>query len=635
MSIFRKHTVIGLLLLSAALIFSACQIKPIEPVPTAEEAAPEVPEGPDRELIAPYLEQKPIPLAGEVQKQTIVGAAAGEQTFFVYLPEGYDASDQQYKTIYHLHGAYLQEPWAGYECTYLGSQVENAVAAGIIDPMIVVCLVDPDGDRMWSDSFDGQYLASTAFTEDLIPHIDATYPTVAERSGRILQGFSMGGFGTIANGFRTPELFNAIVVWDGALHSWPSITAGRPQIAEKMFDTEDYFNNWSPWALIQQGADVEMDMFMVVGSMQATRAFGDAFKPVVESTGREFTYFDSECPHSIFCLVDELGKEAFTFMADSLMAADDMAADNMADADMADADMAHEISVEMPYETQFVEVNGSQMAYVEAGEGDPILFLHGNPTSKYLWRNIMPWLEDQGRVIAPDLIGMGESDKPEIGYTFVEHAEYVAGFIDAMGLENITLVIHDWGSGLGFDYANRHRENVKAIAFMEAAITPGFPPNVEELSPENVQFLQVMRTPGMGEDLMLNKNMMIEQFLRNDVVRELTEEEMAAYRAPFPDPESRKPMLVWVRSIPVDGEPADVAERVAAYNDWFMTSELPKLHLYVSPGAIITPDDVEFLKEQGVPNYEAIFLGEGSHFIQEDYPHEIGQHIAEWYSRVK
>ncbi|MBV7337456.1 haloalkane dehalogenase [Chloroflexi bacterium TSY] len=296
--------------------------------------------------------------------------------------------------------------------------------------------------------------------------------------------------------------------------------------------------------------------------------------------------------------------------------------------------MTTEISAEMPYETQYVDVKGSQMAYVEAGEGDPILFLHGNPTSKYLWRNIMPHLEGLGRVVAPDLIGMGESDKPNIGYTFAEHAEYVEGFINALGLENIMLVIHDWGSGLGFDYANRNRDNVKAIAFMEAAITPGFPPDVEKLSPENIQFLQAMRTEGLGEDLMLNKNMMIEQFLTNDVKRKLTEEEMVAYRAPFPDPESRKPMLVFVRSIPVDGEPADVLERVEAYNEWFLTSELPKLHFYVTPGAILSPESVAWLEEQGIPNYETIFLGEGSHFIQEDYPHEIGQGIAEWYTRI-
>jgi haloalkane dehalogenase len=142
-----------------------------------------------------------------------------------------------------------------------------------------------------------------------------------------------------------------------------------------------------------------------------------------------------------------------------------------------------EISAEMPYETQFIEVLGSKMAYVEAGEGDPILFLHGNPTSKYLWRNVMPWLEGQGHVIALDLIGMGESDKPDIGYTFAEHSEYLDGFIEALGLEQITLVIHDWGSGLGFDYAQRHPDNVKGIAFMEAVVAPAMPTRFDMMPP--------------------------------------------------------------------------------------------------------------------------------------------------------
>lgn len=292
-------------------------------------------------------------------------------------------------------------------------------------------------------------------------------------------------------------------------------------------------------------------------------------------------------------------------------------------------------SAEIPYDTQFVEVLGSQMAYVEAGEGDPILFLHGNPTSKYLWRNIMPHLEDQGRVIAPDLIGMGESDKPEIGYTFVEHADYVEGFINALELTNITLVIHDWGSGLGFDYANRNRDNVKAIAFMEAAVAPAFPPKFENLEPQMQQFMQAIRTEGVGENLILENNAFVEQFLPSDIRRGLSEAEMAVYRAPYPDPQSRLPTLVWPRQIPFDGgEPADVAERVAAYNEWFLSSELPKLHLYVSPGAIFSPAAVAALQEMSVPNYEAVYLGEGGHFIQEDHPEAIGRNIAHWYYRI-
>lgn len=296
---------------------------------------------------------------------------------------------------------------------------------------------------------------------------------------------------------------------------------------------------------------------------------------------------------------------------------------------------ASHISAEMPYETQFVEVLGSQMAYVEAGAGDPILFLHGNPTSKYLWRNIMPHLEEHSRVIAPDLIGMGESGKPNIGYTFVEHAEYVQAFIDTMGLENITLVIHDWGSGLGFDYANRNRDNVKAIAFMEAAVAPAFPPKFDNLEPEIQEFLRAIRIEGIGEQIILENNAFVAQFLPSDVRRGLTEEEMSVYLEPYPDPQSRLPTLVWPRQIPFDGgEPADVAERVAAYNEWFLSSDLPKLHLYVSPGAIWSLATVAELQSMNIPNYEAVYVGEGGHFIQEEHPDEIGRNIAHWYYRI-
>ncbi|MEM7539890.1 MAG: haloalkane dehalogenase [Chloroflexota bacterium] len=289
---------------------------------------------------------------------------------------------------------------------------------------------------------------------------------------------------------------------------------------------------------------------------------------------------------------------------------------------------------EMPYETQYVTVNGAQMAYVEAGQGDPILFLHGNPTSKYLWRNIMPHLEDQGLVIAPDLIGMGESDKPDIDYTFDTHSQYLDGFIQALALENITLVIHDWGSGLGFDYAARNEDNVKAIAFMEAAITPAFPPQLENLSAPARLFQRIMSLPGIGNTLLVDRNMMIEQMLPSDVQRGLTEAELNVYRAPFADVESRQVIINWVRSIPRDGEPADTAARVAAYNAWFLDSTLPKLHLYATPGALNPPEIVEAMQAMGLANYEAVFVGEGGHFLQEDQPHKIGERIAGWYKNI-
>ncbi len=269
-------------------------------------------------LVLPYLKQEPIVMQGEVQKVSFTGDEAGQQTFFIYLPEGYESSDQAYSAIYHLHGAYLREPWVGYECEMLGSKVEEAVATGIIDPMIVVCLIDPDGDSMWSDGYDGQHQISTGFIKDLIPYVDKNYRTIPERGGRVLQGFSMGGFGAVTNGFRNPDLFSGILIWDGALHNWETITASRKKIADKMFASEEYFDQWSPWQLTQDGVDVDIDLFMIVGEMDQTSEFASRFVPLLESTGREFTYHDVACPHSMFCIMDALGTEGFEFIAESL-----------------------------------------------------------------------------------------------------------------------------------------------------------------------------------------------------------------------------------------------------------------------------------------------------------------------------
>ncbi|MEZ4728473.1 MAG: haloalkane dehalogenase [Caldilineaceae bacterium] len=292
-----------------------------------------------------------------------------------------------------------------------------------------------------------------------------------------------------------------------------------------------------------------------------------------------------------------------------------------------------ETSATLPYTTQLVTVMGAAMAYVEAGAGDPILFLHGNPTSKYLWRNIMPWLEEQGRVIAPDLIGMGESDKPAIDYTFAEHSEYVDGFIEALDLTNITLVVHDWGSGLGLDYARRHPDNSKAIAMMEALIAPAMPITFDAMAPEQAEFFRALRTPEVGEQLILEQNFFVEQTLPDGVVRELTDAEMATYRAPYLESEDRLPTLVWPREVPINGEPADVVERVNAYNEWLLTSPVPKLHLYVAPGTLNPPAVIPFLQEN-MTNYEAIYVGQGLHFIQEDHPAIIGRNLANWVRRI-
>lgn len=290
-----------------------------------------------------------------------------------------------------------------------------------------------------------------------------------------------------------------------------------------------------------------------------------------------------------------------------------------------------DISAAFPFESHYIEVNGSNLHYIDEGSGDPILFLHGNPTSSYLWRNVVPHLTPLGRAIALDLIGMGKSDKPDIEYRFFDHVEYMEGFIEKMGLENVTLVIHDWGSALGFYYAMRNESNVKAIAFMEAIVAPvphweAFPAGAREL-------FQSFRTPDVGWDMIVNQNMFVEQILPGAVMRALTDEEMDHYREPFVDPGSRKPIWRWPNEIPIEGEPADVAEAVLSYNEWLRQSELPKLLFYATPGALVQAPMLEWL-QQNLKNLAIVNLGPGIHFLQEDHPHLIGSALADWYGKL-
>ncbi len=218
---------------------------------------------------------------------------------------------------------------------------------------------------------------------------------------------------------------------------------------------------------------------------------------------------------------------------------------------------AQTISADFPYESRYIEVHGAKLHYIDEGEGDPILFLHGNPTSSYLWRNVIPYLTPHGRCLALDLVGMGKSDKPDIDYRFFDHVRYVEGFIAALGLRNATLVVHDWGSALGFHYASRHEANVKAIAFMEAILMPL--PSWEMLPEEARAAFQAFRTPEVGRDLIVKQNMFVEQVLPGGILRALSEAELNRYREPFTDPASRKPVWRWPNEIPIAGKPADVA----------------------------------------------------------------------------
>jgi haloalkane dehalogenase len=272
------------------------------------------------------------------------------------------------------------------------------------------------------------------------------------------------------------------------------------------------------------------------------------------------------------------------------------------------------------------------MAYVDVGTGDPIVFLHGNPTSSYLWRNVIPHLESLGRCVAPDLIGMGDSDKlPDSGpgsYRFVEHRRYLDALLNELGVaERVTLVVHDWGSALGFDWANRHREAVVGIAYMEAIVRPL---TWSEWPEAARRVFQGFRSP-TGEEMVLDKNVFVEAVLPGSILRQLTKAEMETYREPFRDPgEARRPTLTWPREIPVEGEPADVCAIVSDYGTWLSQSEVPKLFINGEPGAILTGAQREWVRTW--PHQEDVTVA-GIHFLQEDSPDAIGEAVADWYRR--
>ena len=289
------------------------------------------------------------------------------------------------------------------------------------------------------------------------------------------------------------------------------------------------------------------------------------------------------------------------------------------------------ISAAFPYRKQRRRILGREMAYVEVGQGDPIVLLHGNPTSSYLWRNVLPHLQPRGRCIAPDLIGMGDSDKlPDSGpgsYRFVEHRRYLDALLDSLGVhERVTLIVHDWGSALGFDWANRHREAVKGIAYMEAIVQPQGWDHWDTLNMRPA--LKALRSEP-GEGMVLQDNFFIEKILPGAVLRTLSAEEMAEYRRPFAEPgEGRRPTLTWPRQIPIEGDPADVTKIAENYAAWLKTSDVPKLFIKAEPGLLLAGGaNLEFAR--GLPAQTEVTVA-GLHFLQEDSPHEIGAAIADW-----
>ena len=287
------------------------------------------------------------------------------------------------------------------------------------------------------------------------------------------------------------------------------------------------------------------------------------------------------------------------------------------------------ISDQMPYQKHFQDVDGKRIAYVDEGEGDPIVLLHGNPTSSYLWRNVIPELVGSGRVIAPDLIGQGDSEKLPASegpgrYGFLTAYHYLSGLLAALGLgRDVTLVVHDWGSGLGFHWASQHPDAVKAIAYMEAIVMP----MTWDDWPEAARGIFQGFRSEKGEDLILKRNRFVEAVLPGSVLRGLTDVEMAHYRRPFELEEDRRPTLNWPREIPIEGEPAEMVRLVEHYGRWLAASPVPKLFVNADPGSILIGRQRDFCRSW--PNQTEVTV-KGSHFLQEDSPVEIGQAVARW-----
>lgn len=280
-------------------------------------------------------------------------------------------------------------------------------------------------------------------------------------------------------------------------------------------------------------------------------------------------------------------------------------------------------------EKRFATVNGKRMAYLDEGEGDTFVFLHGNPTSSFLWRHVMAEMEGEGRLVAPDLIGMGDSDKlSDSGpdrYRFVEHREYLDGLLDQLDLgDAVTLVVHDWGSGLGFDWAFRNPQRVAGIVYMEAIVAPVS----WDAWPEKARpIFEAMRSEA-GETIVLEKNVFVERILPSSVLKPLSDEVMDEYRRPFLEAgEARRPTLTWPRQIPIEGEPADVHGIVEAYAAWLQSSPIPKLFVNAEPGSILIGPQREFCRTWA--NQTEITVP-GLHFIQEDSGAEIGEAICSW-----
>ena len=291
------------------------------------------------------------------------------------------------------------------------------------------------------------------------------------------------------------------------------------------------------------------------------------------------------------------------------------------------------ISEELNIPRHEVTVLGSKMSYLEQGNGDPVLFIHGNPSSAYLWRNIMPYASSDHRAIAVDLIGMGHSEKPQIGYTFQDHAQYLEAFIQALDLTNITIVAHDWGAALAWDFARRHPDKVSKLAFMEGVLPPAFPQaSYEAMGEEMGGMFKAMRDEQQGYKMIMEGNMFVKGTLPQMINRPLGDQAQSEYGVPYQTIESRLPTWAWPKEVPIGGEPASNVALMNDIKNFMSETDMPVLLAYAEPGVLVPPQAVPYYTDL-ISNIETAFIGQGLHFIQEDQPDSIGRAIQDWLRR--
>lgn len=290
------------------------------------------------------------------------------------------------------------------------------------------------------------------------------------------------------------------------------------------------------------------------------------------------------------------------------------------------------INTEFPFESKYIDVLSSKLHYVDEGEGTTFLFLHGNPTSSYLWRNIIPFVSKNDRAIAVDLVGMGKSGKPDIDYMMTEHCQYIEAFIEKMNLKNIVLVLHDWGSFIGLKYAAENESNIKGIVLMEGILRPW--DSWDTIPTVTRRMFKKFFDPVEGPEMIYDKNFFIEKALPYLTKRKLSKQEMAAYRDPFTEKQSRKPMLSFPRELPIEGGNPHNAQVINNYNKWLTTTKVPFHILWAKPGSLFRKEYIPIMRKE-FPNMTDKCVGKSKHYLQEDVPNEIGEAIVEWYEKIK